>query len=252
MEIWKDVVGYEGRYVVSNLGKVKSLKKTVPHSHSKTRTFPEVVLKPNKVAFDYLQVSLYKDGKRKCRYVHNLVMEAFVGEKKIGYEVNHKDEDKSNNRLENLEYLTAKENNNYGTRIERSANYGVNYLGPDAFLSSKQTRNQSNRERDFIPLTGFYLDKFNFFSPHGVFNSKYRMGREFVFETEETARVEGFFEPVFNHPKDYLITNFSLYLALIMGAIQGISYFASDRQTAIFWNPSRDNRRCFFHRGWDN
>ena len=125
-EIWKDVKGYEGKYKVSNLGRVKSLKRTVAHGGSKTRTFPETLLKTNKVAFDYLQVSLYKEGKRKCRYVHNLVMEAFVGEKKKGYEVNHKDEDKNNNTLENLEYLTAKENNNYGTRIRRMSEKNTN------------------------------------------------------------------------------------------------------------------------------
>ena len=125
-EIWKDIKEYEGRYKVSNTGKVKSIKRTVEHPGSKTRTFPETLLKPNKVAFDYLQVTLYKEGKRKCRYVHNLVMEAFVGEKQEGYEVNHKDEDKSNNQLNNLEYLTRKENNNYGTRIKRMSEANTN------------------------------------------------------------------------------------------------------------------------------
>src|SRR5699024_21298 len=125
-EICKDDKRYEGNYNVSNLGRVKSLKRTVSHGGSKTRTFPETLLKTNKVAFDYLQVTLYKEGKRKCRYVHNLVMEAFVGEKQEGYEVNHKDEDKSNNQLNNLEYLTRKENNNYGTRIKRMSEANTN------------------------------------------------------------------------------------------------------------------------------
>lgn len=78
-EIWKDVKDYEGKYQVSNLGRVKSLERVVNHNGSKTRTFPERILKPNKVAFDYLQVTLYKDGKRKCKYIHNLVMESFIG-----------------------------------------------------------------------------------------------------------------------------------------------------------------------------
>lgn len=125
-EIWKDIQGYEGKYKVSNTGKVKSIKRTVEHSGSKTRTFPETLLKPNKVAFDYLQVTLYKEGKRKCRYIHNLVMESFVGDKQEGYEVNHKDEDKSNNQLNNLEYITIKENNNYGTRIKRMSEANKN------------------------------------------------------------------------------------------------------------------------------
>ena len=125
-EIWKDVKGYEGKYQVSNLGRVKSLDRVVNHNGSKTRTFPEKILKPNKVAFDYLQVTLYKNGKRKCKYIHNLVMESFVGEKLEGYEVNHIDEDKSNNKLTNLEYLTRKENNNYGTRIKRMSEKNTN------------------------------------------------------------------------------------------------------------------------------
>lgn len=118
-EIWKDVEGYEGYYKVSNKGRVKSLKRTVKHGGSVTRTFPELILKPNKVNFGYMQVTLNKDGKRRSRYVHNLVMESFVGPKRLGYEVNHINEDKEDNSLDNLEYLTSKENNNYGSRISK-------------------------------------------------------------------------------------------------------------------------------------
>lgn len=53
-------------------------------------------------------------------------MESFVGEKHKGYEVNHKDENKENNNVENLEYITCKENNNYGTRIERMIKTSTN------------------------------------------------------------------------------------------------------------------------------
>lgn len=119
-EIWKVIPGYNEKYLVSNKGNVKSIFRR------KDNSIKETILKPNKVAFDYLQVSLYKEGKRKCRYIHNLVMEAFVGEKLKGYEVNHIDEDKSNNDLTNLEYLTCKENNNYGTRIKRMSEANTN------------------------------------------------------------------------------------------------------------------------------
>lgn len=125
-EVWRDVASYEGKYKVSNLGRVKSVKRTVPHAGSKTRSFPEKILKPNKVAFDYYQVTLYSSGKRKCRYVQNLVMEAFVGPRILGYEVNHKNEVKSDNRLCNLEYLTHKENNNYGDRIKKMVTKNLN------------------------------------------------------------------------------------------------------------------------------
>lgn len=119
LENWKDVLieGFEGIYQVSDTGKIKSLKRTVPHSFSGTMTIPERILKPNTVAFGYQQVTLNNLGKRKSAYVHVLVAAAFIGKKESGYEVNHIDEDKTNNKLSNLEYLTSKENNNYGNRI---------------------------------------------------------------------------------------------------------------------------------------
>lgn len=118
-EIWKDITGFSGMYQVSNLGRIKSLKRVVPHPQSKTMTIPERILKPNTVAFGYQQVTLRNQGNRTMKYVHVLVAQEFIGAKPKGYEVNHIDEDKTNNKLSNLEYLTAKENNNYGTRIQR-------------------------------------------------------------------------------------------------------------------------------------
>lgn len=100
-------------------------------------------------------------------------------------------------------------------------NYGVNDLSPDSFLSKTQTSNKSNKERDFKPLDKVYRDKFTFHSPHGHFGNKYKMGREFVVEAEEIFEVSGQFEEVYQHPKDYLTTNFALYMSLLMGVIQG-------------------------------
>lgn len=125
-EIWKDIKDYEGYYQISNMGRVKSLKRIIPHRINGEYHIPEKILKHNIVAFGYHQVSLRKMNKRKLKYVHVLVMETFVGDKPEGYEVNHIDEDKSNNRLDNLEYLTRKENNNYGTRIERHKKKAIN------------------------------------------------------------------------------------------------------------------------------
>ena len=117
-ENWKNVLieGFEGIYQVSDMGRVKSLKRVVSHSFSGTMTIPERILKPNTVAFGYQQVTLNNFGKRKSVYVHVLVAATFIGEKENGFEVNHIDEDKTNNKLSNLEYLTSKENNNYGNR----------------------------------------------------------------------------------------------------------------------------------------
>lgn len=126
-EIWKDIPDYEEYYQVSNMGRVRSkdryiyLKQNGGNILKKGR-----ILKTNKVSFDYLQVSLYRDRKRRSFYVSNLVMLAFVGEKPKGYEVNHINENKDDNRLDNLEYLISKENNNYGTRIKRAKSKMIN------------------------------------------------------------------------------------------------------------------------------
>ena len=108
-EIWKNIVGLED-YQISNLGRVKSVK------FGKER-----FLKFGKDNKGYLHISLCKDGKQKWFLVHRLVYEAFVGEIPESMQINHIDEDKTNNRLDNLNLMTPKENSNWGTRTERQA-----------------------------------------------------------------------------------------------------------------------------------
>lgn len=105
IEIWQDVVGYEGIYRVSNLGRVKSLAGT-GNSIRK-----EKILKGVPAHRGYIVVDLSKDGKRKRRHIHDLVMEAFVGPRPAGMHVCHThDPTTSNNRLGNLRYDTPSGN----------------------------------------------------------------------------------------------------------------------------------------------
>ena len=104
-EIFKDVPAYEGKYQVSNLGNVKSL------GNDKTRK--ERILKPGKNGYGYYHVTLCKNGNRKTMKVHVLVAMAFLGHIPDGTHrivLDHKDRDKSNNNLSNLELITQREN----------------------------------------------------------------------------------------------------------------------------------------------
>ena len=112
-EIWKDIKGFEGKYMVSNLGRVKSL--------NYNNTGKEGILKAHFNVHGYLFVVLYKEGKRKLPLVHRLVATAFLENPDNLPEVNHKNEDKTDNRVDNLEYCSRSYNINYGTRNKRSA-----------------------------------------------------------------------------------------------------------------------------------
>lgn len=115
-EIWKDIKGYEGIYQVSNKGRVKGLERDIICKNGVKRHIEERIIKGS-ICKGYLRVKL----EDRMVYVHRIVAEAFIPNSENKPEVNHKDEVKTNNCVENLEWMTRKENNNYGTRSERSA-----------------------------------------------------------------------------------------------------------------------------------
>ena len=102
----KDIKGYEGLYAVTSCGKVWSYKR-------------KKFLKPRDTGKGYLQVDLCKDGKKKECLIHRLLAEVYIPNPENKPCINHKDENKSNNVLQNLEWVTHKENNNYGTHNEK-------------------------------------------------------------------------------------------------------------------------------------
>ena len=107
LEIWKDIKGYEDKYKISNLGRVKSLK---------GKPLKGKILSIYKDKFGYVCVRLSKDNIQRTYRVHRLVAYAFLPNPNNYPEVNHKDEDRTNNCVNNLEWCSVSYNRNYGTR----------------------------------------------------------------------------------------------------------------------------------------
>ena len=113
-EVWKPIEGYEGIYDVSNYGRVKSLQLTIHNSGTKggVYTIREKILTPrvNEKRNGYCEISLHKNGQEKRFKVHRLVATAFISNPQHLPEVNHKDGNKLNNSVSNLEWVTSKQN----------------------------------------------------------------------------------------------------------------------------------------------
>lgn len=122
-EVFRPIPGWEGHYEVSNKGRVKSLRRTVPHGRSGTITKSERIMRPaSHKSSGHEYVNLKFDGHKERRYVHELVLTTFVGERPKGYECRHLNDDPHNNALENLAWGTRSENG-----LDRTRN-GRNYL----------------------------------------------------------------------------------------------------------------------------
>ncbi len=148
-EVWKDVAGYEGLYQVSNKGNIRSLNHTVKNHFYKGRS-----IKQRLDSYGYLIVTLFKKGARKDYKVHRLVAAAFIPNPNNYPTVNHKNEIKACNEVWNLEWMTVKDNNNYGSRRyrisvaqkgkprdyvkgEKNYFYGKRFCGKDNTMSKK-------------------------------------------------------------------------------------------------------------------
>ena len=112
IEEWKDIHGYEGLYQISSYGRVYSYPRK--HTHGG-------IIKPSSTLGGYLSTHLSKDGVVKTLLVHRVVAEHFLDNPEGLPEVNHKDENKTNNHVCNLEYCTRQYNQNYGTCRQRAA-----------------------------------------------------------------------------------------------------------------------------------
>lgn len=120
-EVWKDIEGYEGLYQVSNLGRVKSLKRKRYDINNKKIIYENKIkiIKGQDTKKGYLLVRLYKNNCYTIKSIHRLVAEAFIPNPDNLPQVNHKDENVANNIVSNLEWCTNEYNINYGSRLKR-------------------------------------------------------------------------------------------------------------------------------------
>ena len=112
-EIWKDIEGYEGYYQVSNIGRVRSLDRVIERKGKPARLKGKILSQVVNCGYLYVCFRKNGDGKNYHHAVHRLVGKAFVSGYKEGYDINHKDNVRSNNNAENLEWCTRSYNIQY-------------------------------------------------------------------------------------------------------------------------------------------
>lgn len=123
-EVWKDVVGYEGLYMVSNFGRIKSLERNhIRKSFVNNKFFETVITRKEKILsskrickgrgslFGYIKYRLFKNGEGKNLFAHKIVANAFLKNPENKNQVDHIDGNSLNNTVENLKWVTSKENN---------------------------------------------------------------------------------------------------------------------------------------------
>ena len=119
MEEWRSIPGYEGLYEVSSYGRVKSLEISYVRKDGRMYHKPEIILSPKNNGKGYFTICLYKNKTHKYYLIHRLVAQIFIPNPDNLPEVNHRDEDKTNNRVDNLEFCDHKYNVNYKGVLKR-------------------------------------------------------------------------------------------------------------------------------------
>ena len=145
-EEWRPIEGYEGLYEVSSYGRVRSLDRYVKTCYEAYKLHKGKILSPAKDKNGYLKVHLCCNGKHNIIRVHRLVCKAFIPNPDNLPEVNHKDEDKTNNSVDNLEWCDRSYNISYGTRTERQKKTNIQN-GFWTGLSKEEYMKKYNQDR---------------------------------------------------------------------------------------------------------
>lgn len=142
-EIWKDIKGYEGLYQASNLGRIKSIPR-------KGTSKNEKILKLQNKQDGYARILLYKNNVCKNKLVHRLIAETFIPNPNNYKEINHKDENKKNNNINNLEWCTRSYNIKYGRgqklRIKKHCKKILQYSKEGNFIKEWESKREAEKQ----------------------------------------------------------------------------------------------------------
>lgn len=138
-EEWRDVIGYEGQYMVSSFGRVASKYRSIQYKDGRIYTYQPVLKKQTLDQHGYLFILLHKNGKRKRVYSYRLVAESFISNPSNLLCIDHIDTNKINNHASNLKWCTQKENMNNPLTIERNKK--------TAFLQGKFNENHPRSKK---------------------------------------------------------------------------------------------------------
>lgn len=156
MEIWKDIKGFEGMYQISNLGRVKSLDRAVKQRNDSFQIKKGLLIKQTKNHKGYPLTCIRKDNKTYAKSTHRLVAETFMPNPDNKEQINHIDGIKTNNHVDNLEWMTGKEN------IKHAIDNGLMTFCPKrAKHASDIAREKNKKEVDRYDMNGNYIDTFN-------------------------------------------------------------------------------------------
>lgn len=158
-ELWKPVPGFDGMYEVSNMGRVKSCKRTRKSKAGSLSNVQERILKPRSDKNGYLEVALSKDGKLHYYRCHRLVAIAFIPNPNHFPVINHKDEDVTNNVVNNLEWCSVSYNTRYSVyKVSQKVVYdGVVFPSIKALARHLNVDSKSIRYR--LNVGGLYKGK---------------------------------------------------------------------------------------------
>ena len=151
-EIWRDVKGYEGFYQVSNIGRVRSIKRKICTKGHVRYCNRVIILKQRESKKGYYYVELCKDLQKKGKFIQTLVAEVFIPNPNNLPIVNHKSEDKHDNRVENLEWCTYTYNNSYGSlaaKIEAKKKPVIQYTTTLEFVKRYPSMTAAAKENGF-------------------------------------------------------------------------------------------------------